>query len=101
MRTFAVVFILLTASLANAGEVATTTDANTRVTRINERDVMVRCAAETASIQLHFTGAERIDHGTFGDLLIFKSGGRVHYHPDVYQVIDGKVKSVKVTYKLN
>ena len=48
-----------------------------------------------------FAGAERIDHGASGDLLIFKGGGgRAYYHPDVYQVIDGKVKSVSVSYEL-
>jgi hypothetical protein len=100
MRTLAV-FALLTASLANAAEVATTADANTKVTRINERDLMVQCAAETASIQIHFAGAERIDYGLFGELSVFKADGHVHYRPDVYQLIDGKVKRVRVSYKLN
>jgi hypothetical protein len=103
MRTSAAVFTLVLASLASAAEVVTTADANTKVTRLNELDIMVQCAAETGSIQLHFAGAERIDHGTSGDLLIFKGGGggRAYYHPDIYQLIDGKVKSVRVSYKLN
>jgi len=102
MKTLAVVFALVTMNLASAAEVVTTADANTKVTRLNELDLMVQCAAETASIRVHFAGAERIDYGSLGELLIFKArGGRAHYHPDVYQLIDGKVKSVSISYKLN
>jgi hypothetical protein len=102
MITSAAVFTLVLASLASAAEVVTTAGANTKITWLNELDIMVQCAAETGSIQLHFTGAERIDYGTSGDLLVFKGGGgRAHYRPDIYQLIDGKVKSVRVSYKLN
>jgi len=102
MKTLAVVFALVTVSLASAAVVVTTADANTKITRLNERDVMVQCAAETATIQVHFAGAERIDHGSLGELLIYKAGGgRAHYRPDVYQLIDGKVKPVRISYKLN
>ena len=102
MTTSAAVFTLVLASLASAAEVVTTADANTKITRLNELDIMVKCAAETGSIQLHFAGAERIDRGTLGgDLLIFKGGGgRAYYRPDIYQLIDGKVKSVRVSYEL-
>ena len=88
--------------LASAADIVTTAnDRNTKVTMLNDRDLMIQAASESAAIQLHFNGADRIEFGMAGELIVMKSnGGLVRYRPDVYQMIKGKLHPVTVSYRL-
>jgi hypothetical protein len=97
----AAVFAFVTVSLASAADIVTSTDGNTKVTMLNTRDLMVRAASQPAAIELHFAKAERIDYGSAGELDIFTANGELHYKPDVYQMVHGKLKPVSVIYKMN
>jgi hypothetical protein len=98
----AAVFAFVTVSLANAADIVTPSDGNTKVTMLNARDMMIRAASQPAAIELHFANADRIDFGPAGELEIIKTNGSlVHYKPDVYQMVNGKLKPVSVIYKMN
>jgi len=48
-------------------------------------------AAATNSVELHFTGAERVTTNATGGLDIVKADGSLtHYRPKVYQMVNGK-----------
>jgi hypothetical protein len=68
---------------------------------VNSRDLIVQGEAETAPVQLHFGGAERIDLGRPGELIVIRHGSRQHYRPDAYQIIDGKWRPLTVGYTVN
>jgi hypothetical protein len=92
---------LATGTLAKAADVVTTPEAKTRVTLLNSRDMMIQADSESASVELHFAGADRIDYGLAGELSIIKNNGNiVRYRPNAYQVINGKVHPVTVQYKM-
>jgi hypothetical protein len=75
------------------------TSAPASVSRLNSRDLMVQGASETATIQLEFTDAERLEPGALGELLVTRHGSRQHYRPDVYQIVNGKTRRLWVSYK--
>jgi hypothetical protein len=81
--------------------VATSAPAAASVIRLNSRDVMIEGVSETARVQLHFAGAERLDPGGPGELLVIVHGSRQHYRPEAYQIINGKMRSVALRYKLD
>ena len=78
------------------------TSAPAAVSTLNSRDLMIQGASETAPVQLHFTGAERVELVAPGELCVTRYGARQqHYRPDAYQIINGKVRHLRVSYKLN
>jgi hypothetical protein len=53
--------------------------------------MMGNALAATNSVELHFSGAERVTTNATGGLDIVKADGSLmHYHPKVYQTINGK-----------
>jgi hypothetical protein len=98
----AAVFTFVTVSLANAADIVTTPDGNTKVTMLKAGDMMIQATSQPAAIELHFANAERVDFGLGGELDIIKTNGSlVRYKPDVYQMVNGKLKPVGVSYKMN
>ncbi len=73
-----------------------------QVSTLNSRDLMIQGASETAPIQLHFAGAERLEVVAPGELRVTRYGIRAQlYRPDVYQIINGKARHLRVTYSFN
>jgi hypothetical protein len=68
------------------------------VTRLNSHDLMIQGASDTASVQLHFAGAERLDAGAPGELFVTSHGSRRHYQPGVYQIVNGKTRPLTVSF---
>jgi hypothetical protein len=73
----------------------------TTVSRLNSRDLMIQGASETAKVELHFTGAERLELGAPGELVVNRRGSLKHYRPDAYQIVNGKARHLTISYKLN
>src|SRR5579863_296693 len=69
------------------------------VTPLNSRDLMIETVSGAATVQLHFAGAEHIDFGLPGELLIMRHGLREHYRPEAYQMINGKMRPVSISYR--
>jgi hypothetical protein len=88
---------LIPASPALADSIADTS-APASVTRLNSRDLMIKGASETAAVQLRFAGAERLEPGTPGELVVTRHGSLQHYRPDVYQIVNGKERRLTVSY---
>jgi len=82
---------------ANIGSVS----ARASVSAVNSRDLMIQGASETAPVQLHFAGAERLELVGPGELCVLRHGSRQRYRPDAYQIIDGKARHLTVGYKLD
>jgi hypothetical protein len=58
-------------------------------------------ATNNGSVELHFAGAERVSQNGKGGLDVFKADGSVwHYRPNVYQVVNGKRRSVLPNYHI-
>jgi hypothetical protein len=78
------------------------TSAPASISTVNSRDLMIQGASENAPVQLHFAGAERLEIVAPGELCVTRYGSRQqHYRPDAYQIINGKVRHLRVSYKLN
>jgi hypothetical protein len=77
------------------------TSAPASVSAVNSRDLIIQGASETAPVQLHFAGAERIEIVGPGELSVLRHGSRQHYRPDAYQIINGKARHLTVGYKVN
>jgi hypothetical protein len=91
---------LIPSSPASAASIVGT-PAFASVSRLNSRDLMIQGASEIAPVQLHFAGAERLQLGTPGELLVNRRGSLKHYRPDAYQMIKGKARHLTVSYTLN
>jgi hypothetical protein len=91
---------LIPGSPAFAGSIIKTS-APGLVSTVNSRDVVIQGASETVPVQLHFAGAERIEFGRPGELIVMRHGSRQHYRPEAYQIIDGKWRPLAVGYTLN
>src|ERR1700734_3191803 len=91
---------LIPGSPAFAGNIVETS-APRLISTVNSRDLIIQGALETVPVQLHFGGAERIELGRPGELIVLRHGSRQHYRPDVYQIIDGKWRPLTVSYTLN
>jgi hypothetical protein len=91
---------LVSGSPAFAGSIVKTSEPEL-VSRANSPDLVIQGASKNVPVQLHFGGAERIDFGKPGELIVIRHGLRQHYRPDVYQVIDGKWRPVAVSYRLS
>jgi hypothetical protein len=78
------------------------TPAPTSVSTVNSRDLMIQGASETAPLQLHFAGAERLELSAPGELCVIRHGSlQQHYRPDAYQIINGRARHLTVSYTLN
>ena len=77
------------------------TSAPASVSTVNSRDLRIQGASETAPVQLHFAGAERIELVGPGELIVLRHGSRQHYRPDAYQIINGKARHLTVGYTVN
>jgi hypothetical protein len=85
---------LVAAPIANTSVAAS-------VSTVNSRDLVIQGVSETAPVQLHFAGAERLELGMPGELCVIRHGSRrEHYRPDAYQIINGKARHLTVSYKL-
>jgi hypothetical protein len=74
--------------------------ASASVSTVNSRDLIIQGASETAPVQLHFAGAERLELVAPGELSVIRHGSREqHYRPDAYQIINGKARHLTVSYK--
>ena len=91
---------LIPGNPAFAGDVAKTS-APGLISTVNSRDLIIQGASETVPVQLHFRGAERIDLGRPGELIVMRHGSRQHYRPEAYQIIDGKWRPLTVGYTIN
>ena len=91
---------LIPGNPAFAADVAKTS-APGLISTVNSRDLIIQGASETVPVQLHFGGAERIDLGRPGELIVMRHGSRQHYRPEAYQIIDGKWRPLTVGYTIN
>ncbi len=91
---------LIPGSPAFAGKIVNT-PASESISTVNSRDLIIQGASETVPVQLHFGGAELIEFGGPGELIVMSHGSRRHYRPDAYQIIDGKWRPVAIGYRLN
>ena len=91
---------LIPGSPAFAGNIVETS-APRLISTVNSRDLIIQGALETVPVQLHFGGAERIDFGRPGELIVMRHGSRQHYRPEAYQIIDGKWRPLTVGYTIN
>ena len=91
---------LISGNPAFAADVAKTS-APGLISTVNSRDLIIQGASETVPVQLHFGGAERIDFGRPGELIVMRHGSRQHYRPEAYQIIDGKWRPLTVGYTIN
>jgi hypothetical protein len=65
-------------------------------------DLTVMPGADSAALQLHFSGSERIERNFPGGLTIFKAHNlRMNYKPNAYQVINGKIKTVELQFRID
>jgi hypothetical protein len=71
------------------------------VSMLNSRDLVVNGASESATLQLEFAGAEHLERGALGELLVTRHGSHQHYRPDVYQVVNGRMRHLWVSYKVS
>ncbi len=63
------------------------------------RDLIIEPGTDPSSVQLHFADAERIGYSGTGSLeIVSKDGHAWHYRPQVYQVVNGKRKTLTVTF---
>ena len=86
-------------STAMAAEASATITARAAVTMLNARDMVFQPGSETAHVQVHFADADRIQPGGPGELFITRANGnRVAYRPEAYQMINGKMKPVTVSF---
>jgi hypothetical protein len=90
---------LIPGSPAVAGNIVQT-PAPRLISTVDSRDLIIQGAFETVPVQLHFGGAERIELGHPGELVVMRHGSCQHYRPDVYQIIDGKWRPLAVSYTL-
>ena len=91
---------LIPGSPAFAGNIVETS-APRLISTVNSRDLIIQGALETVPVQLHFGGAERIELGRPGELIVMRHGSRQHYRPEAYQIIDGKWRPLTVGYTIN
>ena len=90
------IMTLATGSYALASE---SNQAPGSVVKTNGSDVMLAPGAGSNTLRLHFVGAEIITHEAHGGLMIVKARGQLlHYRPDAYQLINGKIKPVEVHF---
>ena len=65
----------------------------------NLRSLIIEPGSDPSSVQLHFAGADRVTLSLSGSLEVVNSDGHIwHYRPDVYQIVNGKQKTVSVTF---
>ncbi len=91
---------LIPGSSAFAGSIVKTSTPGL-VATVNSRDVIIQGASETVPVQIQFGGAERIEFGRPGELIVMRHGSSQHYRPEAYQIIDGKWRPLAVRYTLN
>ena len=92
---------VMTGSAARAADIVTAVGSANKVSVRNNRDLIVAPGLGEGELQLHFAGADRIDFGVAGELSIVRiGGGLAHYRPEAYQMIDGKVQAVVMSYKV-
>ena len=78
------------------------TSASVSVSTVNARDLLIQGASETTPVQLHFSGAERLELSAPGELCVIRHGSRQqHYRPEAWQIINGKARHLTVSYTLN
>jgi hypothetical protein len=90
----------ISGSPAVAANVANTS-ASGAISTVNSRDLIIEGEAETAPVQIHFTGAERVELGRPGELFVMRHGVRQHYRPQAYQIVNGKWRPLSVGYSVN
>jgi hypothetical protein len=71
------------------------------VSTVNSRDLVIQGVSETARVQLHFAGAERLEFAAPGELCVIRHGSRQRYRPDAYQIVNGKARHLTVSYTFN
>jgi hypothetical protein len=91
---------LIPGSPAFAGKTVRTSPSGS-ISTVNSRDLIIQGASETAPVQLHFGGAERIELGPPGELIVMRHGSRQYYRPDAYQIVDGKWRPLTLGYTLD
>ena len=91
---------LIPGSPAFAGKIVKT-PASGLISTVNSRDLIIEGASEAVPVQLHFGGAERIELGPPGELIVLRHGSRQYYRPDAYQIVDGKWRPLTVGYTIN
>jgi len=71
------------------------------VVTTNGSDVTLMPGTGSDTLRLHFAGAQIITHESARGLMIVKAGGQLlHYRPEAYQLIDGEMKPVEVSFKI-
>ncbi len=90
---------LIPGSPAFAGKIVKT-PASGSISTVNSRDLIIQGASETGPVQLHFGGAERIELGPPGELIVMRHESRQYYRPEAYQIVDGKWRPLTLGYTL-
>lgn len=99
---FSAGILLFASHAARAADVVTTPEAGTKITRVKGNNLLVESSSGSPVVNIQFTGSDRVERGWAGELIVMKGdGGRVHYRPDAYQMINNRFKVVHVEYKLD
>jgi hypothetical protein len=71
------------------------------VVTTNGSDVTLMPGTGSDTLQLHFSGAQIIAQEPHGGLTIVKARGQLlHYRPEAYQLINGEITPVEVTFRI-
>jgi hypothetical protein len=64
-------------------------------------DVTVMPQNGAGHVRVHFSGADLLYRDSPGDLTVLKTdGAHMHYRPNAYQLIDGRMKRVDVNFQI-
>jgi hypothetical protein len=65
----------------------------------SNRDLVIEPGTDPSSVQLHFAGAQRVRYSGTGELeIVNKDGHAWRYHPEVYQIVNGKRRLITVGF---
>ena len=88
--------VVTTVSSAAAGSGATSRG---KAPSTPDRAYVIEPGTDPSSVQLHFAGAQSVRYSGAGELEIVNTDGHAwRYHPEVYQIVNGKRKLLSVGF---
>jgi hypothetical protein len=89
---------LATGTYAHGAEISPTEGA---AVKTMNSDIVVMPGTGSDTLRLRFSGADLLHQEFHGGLTVYEaSGGRMHYRPEAYQLINGKRRSVEVHFQI-
>ena len=93
---FSALLVVTTVSSAFAGSGVAFRD---KAHDTSNRDLVIEPGTDPSSVQLHFAGAQRVRYSGTGELEIVNTDGHMwRYHPEVYQIVNGKRRLITVGF---